>query len=103
MLTTSQLRLRLRIEFGLAIARMILVIDTVIWPNWIELLIDADPDGGNGSLERAVSLLLLLSRREGPISGRKGGRARACVRHRHGPGWPVFRSSPSLWPSWSLL
>jgi hypothetical protein len=27
---------------------------TAIWPDWIELLFDADPDGGNGSAEWGI-------------------------------------------------
>ena len=28
---------------------------TLAWPNWIELLFDAEPDAASGALERAIS------------------------------------------------
>lgn len=61
MSTASRIRLRLRIEIGLAIASVVLAGVTLIWPNWIELLFEAEPDGGDGSLERAISLVFILA------------------------------------------
>lgn len=30
---------------------------TVVWPRWIELVFDADPDGGSGRLEALIVFL----------------------------------------------
>lgn len=46
----------------------ILFVATVLWPQWIELVFGADPDGGNGEAEwgivavlAVVSLVMLLT------------------------------------------
>src|SRR5258707_1009630 len=42
------------IELALAAVSVFLAIITVLWPDWIELVFNVDPDLGNGSLERAI-------------------------------------------------
>jgi hypothetical protein len=42
------------IELALAGISAFLAIITVLWPDWIELVFNVDPDLGNGSLERAI-------------------------------------------------
>jgi hypothetical protein len=45
---------RARVEGVVAVLSALLAMVTLVWPQWIELLTGADPDGGNGSLEWAV-------------------------------------------------
>ena len=45
---------RARVERVVAVLSALLAVVTLVWPQWIELLTGADPDGGNGSLEWAV-------------------------------------------------
>jgi hypothetical protein len=47
-------RLRFWGECFLAGLAAVLAVLTAIWPDWIELLFDADPDGGNGSAESGI-------------------------------------------------
>jgi len=42
------------IELGLAAISAFLAIITLLWPDWIEIVFNIDPDVGNGSLERAI-------------------------------------------------
>jgi hypothetical protein len=42
------------IELGLAGSSAFLAIITLLWPDWIEIVFNIDPDMGNGSLERAL-------------------------------------------------
>jgi hypothetical protein len=42
------------IELALAGISAFLAITTLLWPDWIELVFNVDPDMGNGSLERAI-------------------------------------------------
>jgi hypothetical protein len=59
-MSVSGIRLRFRIELILAVVSVLLAGVTFIWPNWIEILFEAEPDAGDGSLERAISLVFLL-------------------------------------------
>jgi hypothetical protein len=47
-----------RIEVGLAGLSVLAFIVTLFWGNWIELIFGVDADGGNGSLEMVVVLVL---------------------------------------------
>ena len=47
-------RLRFWAECALAGLAAILAVLTAVWPNWIELLFGADPDGGDGSAEWGI-------------------------------------------------
>jgi hypothetical protein len=47
-------RLRFWGECALAGLAAVLAVLTAIWPDWIELLFDADPDGGTGSAEWGI-------------------------------------------------
>jgi hypothetical protein len=47
-------RLRFWGECALAGVAAVLAVLTAIWPDWIELLFHADPDGGNGSAEWGI-------------------------------------------------
>jgi hypothetical protein len=49
------------IEFGLAVSYGVLFVLTLVRRDWIESLFGVDPDRGSGSLEWALSILLLIS------------------------------------------
>ncbi len=51
-------KITFRIEIVLAGLSILAFIATMMWPNWFELVFGADPDGGDGSLERVVALSL---------------------------------------------
>ena len=55
------LRLRMWIEAALALVASVLTVVTLVWPDWIELLFDESPDGGDGSAERAFALGWILA------------------------------------------
>ena len=42
------------IEIGLASISAFLAIVTLLWPDWIEIVLRIDPDQGSGSLERVI-------------------------------------------------
>ena len=50
----AHLRRRFWIEVGLGATGVVLLVLTVAWPDWIEVVFGADPDGGNGALEWAI-------------------------------------------------
>ncbi len=54
-------RFRLIVEILLVVVSAILAVVTLIWPNWIELLFEAEPDGGDGSWEWAISAIFILA------------------------------------------
>ena len=49
------------IELALSVASAACLALTALWPQWIELLFGADPDGGDGSDEWAIALALLIA------------------------------------------
>ena len=50
--------IKIRIEVILAGLSALAFLATMFWPTWFELLFEADPDGGDGTLERVVVLAL---------------------------------------------
>jgi hypothetical protein len=50
--------LRARIEIVLAAILGMATILTAVWPDWIELLFGFDPDGGNGTIEWWIVVVL---------------------------------------------
>lgn len=44
-----------------ALSTLLLTISTAIWPNWIELLFEAELDGGDGSLEWLIVFVLFVA------------------------------------------
>jgi hypothetical protein len=50
----TRLRRRFWIETVLGLMTLLVGLLTAVWPQWIEALIDADPDGGSGSLEWGI-------------------------------------------------
>jgi hypothetical protein len=53
-------RARFWFEAGLVAASLALWLATLLWPTWIELVFGIDPDQGDGSLERALTILFPL-------------------------------------------
>lgn len=45
---------RTRIEVILAVVAAVNLMLTALWREWIEVIFQVDPDGGSGSIERAV-------------------------------------------------
>ena len=52
---TSRRRLRMRIEVVLAIVFAILAVSTMLDPQWIEHVLEFDPDKGSGDAEWLVT------------------------------------------------
>jgi hypothetical protein len=48
---------RFRLETGLACTSLLLLLATLVWREWIELVFRVDPDRGNGSLEWLILAL----------------------------------------------
>jgi hypothetical protein len=53
--------LRARIEIVLAAILGLATILTAVWPNWIEGLFGFDPDGGNGTTEWWIVVVLAVT------------------------------------------
>ena len=53
------LRNRFWMECTLACVSGILLVLTLFWHNWIEVLFGVEPDGGDGSLEWALVVVLI--------------------------------------------
>jgi len=56
---TQHLRRRFWIELILAGVNSALLALTIVWTEWIELIFEADPDGGSGELEWAIVAVTL--------------------------------------------
>jgi hypothetical protein len=56
-----RLRTRFWVEAAFAVISGVLLIVTFLWRDWIEILFDAAPDGGDGSLEWIITASLLTS------------------------------------------
>jgi hypothetical protein len=50
------IRTRMWVERLLAAGAGVLTLVTALWPTWIEGLVEASPDGGDGSAERLLAL-----------------------------------------------
>jgi hypothetical protein len=46
--------LRFWVEAGLGVASAALLLVTLLWPDWLELVLHIDPDGGNGAVEWVI-------------------------------------------------
>lgn len=51
---------RVRLEGGLAVLLALATIATAVWPHWIEELTKLEPDGGSGSAEWGLVVVLGL-------------------------------------------
>ncbi len=54
------LRGRFWLETGMAIMTTILLVITLVWQSWIEILFNVDPDQGSGLLEWLIVGALLV-------------------------------------------
>jgi hypothetical protein len=58
MITPTRVRRRFWLEIAAVTVSIVLWIATLLWPDWIELVFHVDPDGRDGSVERAIAILL---------------------------------------------
>jgi hypothetical protein len=56
----QQLRSLFWIEALLALGNAVLLVMTVLWKDWIEIVFDVDPDAGSGAVEWAIVAVTLL-------------------------------------------
>ena len=54
------MRLRFWLEAGMATITSVLLVITLLWEDWIEIVFGVSPDGGDGSLERWLVVTLLV-------------------------------------------
>jgi hypothetical protein len=52
---------RARIEIILSVLLGVATIATAVWPDWIEDVIGFDPDGGSGTTERWIVVVLAVA------------------------------------------
>jgi hypothetical protein len=57
----QHLRQRFWIETALAIASAALLVITLAWKDWIEIVFRVDPDAGSGALEWAIVAVAVCS------------------------------------------
>ena len=55
-----QLRALFWLEAILALVNAVLLVMTVVWKDWIEIVFDVDPDAGSGAVEWAVVAVTLV-------------------------------------------
>ena len=53
----THLRRRFWVETGLAGAGALLLVVTVIWRDWLEIVYGVDPDGGSGAMEWLIVVI----------------------------------------------
>ena len=56
---SEQLRRRYWVETGMALVSSVVLLLTVLWKDWIEIVFRVDPDQSSGSLERLIVLVSL--------------------------------------------
>lgn len=57
----KELRFRFWLEAGLATLAGLMFLGTLIWSDWIEIVLGVDPDSGNGSVERLIVMVLIIA------------------------------------------
>ncbi len=55
----DRLRRRFWVESGVALSNGVLVLLTIFWKNWIEIVFRVDPDANSGSLEWLIVFVAL--------------------------------------------
>jgi hypothetical protein len=50
------IRRRFWFEVGLGALSLILLVLTLVWKDWIEVVFDVDPDSGDGSFEAGLTI-----------------------------------------------
>lgn len=74
------LRLRFWLETGLAIVTSILLVITLVWHDWIEIIFNIDPDQRSGLLEWSmVGALLIVTITLFLLAGYELRRTRAAI------------------------
>ncbi len=75
------------LRWGAALAAMSAVLGllTLVRPDWVETFVHLDPDGGSGTLERAVAVLCLGAAAGLALRARRGQR-RSSTRRQRGTG-----------------
>ena len=58
---TEQLRQRFWIESVLAVISAVLLVATLLWKDWIEIVFRIDPDAGSGAVEWGFVAVALLA------------------------------------------
>jgi hypothetical protein len=77
---TAQRRTRIRIEGAIALLAAFLGLLTMVWKDWIEVVLRVDPDGHSGAAETGVVLgLFALALLLGSLAGVERLRARAAA------------------------
>ena len=77
---TAPTRRRFLIETALAVASAVLLLVTLLWKEWIEIIFGVDPDGGSGALEWAiVAAMLAVTVAFGALARRDRPRSREAV------------------------
>jgi hypothetical protein len=66
-----RVRRRFWTELGLAVASALMLLLTGVWPDWIEVISGLDPDGGDGSLEWAIVVVLVVFAVTLPLMARR--------------------------------
>ncbi len=56
----SRMTSHLYIEIALSLLSAGLLLLTVAWPDWLELVLHIDPDGGNGAVEWTIAGLFAV-------------------------------------------
>ena len=54
-------RRRFWFEVGLGALSLLLLILTLAWKDWIEIVFDVDPDSGDGSFEAVLTIATVLT------------------------------------------
>ena len=76
----NPLRRRFWLETGMAIVTGILLVITLVWRDWIEVVFGVDPDQGNGTLEwLIVGALLVVTITLFTLAGYEWRRIRAVI------------------------
>jgi hypothetical protein len=57
----KRVRTRFWIEAGLAVTAIVVLIVTIVWHDWIEIVFGVDPDEGSGALEWGISAALVAA------------------------------------------
>jgi len=57
----NTLRPQFYIELVLSLAALAVAVVTIVWNDWIEIVFKIEPDAGNGSLEKAIVVVLLAA------------------------------------------
>lgn len=77
---TAPTRRRFLIETALSVVSAALLLLTLLWKEWIEIVFRVDPDGGSGALEWAiVAAMLALTVAFGALARRDRPRSPAAV------------------------